>query len=177
MALTADQQAALEGVAGRALTPGEALALPSFVETRNDAGAAALLSVGRTKLVPRQITARGVRAVLPIVQAVRFLTLLRDIASADTAPAWLTTILTQMGVPEADQFAYMDTFASGHAWLLQEAGIDLGSPTTRGMLDIIAASDPAAFGASVATLKDLAVVDDPIPFGHVSDALNKLETR
>jgi hypothetical protein len=175
--MTPAQQSALAGLVGRALTAGEVSAIEPHLSVRNDVAIASILSTGRAVLIPRTITARGVRAAVPIVAAVRFLQLLRDLEGLAEAPAWLTAILTAMSVPEADRFAYLDTLGCAHAWLQQEAGIDLGSPTTRGMLDLLAASNPALYGTTVVTLKSLAERPDPILFPQVSDVLNKAEGR
>lgn len=172
--MTPAQQSALAGLVGRALTAGEVSAIEPHLAVRNDVAIAAILSTGRVSLFPRTITARGVRAAVPIVAAVRFLQLLRDLEGLTEAPAWLTAILTAMGVPEADRFAYLDTLGCAHAWLQQEAGVDLGSPTTRSMLDLLAASNPPLYGACVATLKSLAERSDPIPFALVSQKLNEV---
>jgi hypothetical protein len=168
------EQSALQGLVESELSAEELLALEPLVEARNDVGIATLLSAGRTRLVPRLITARGVRGALTVPQASRFLALLKDAAGATDLPAWLDVALRMIGVPAEDHPAYLDMFACAHEWL-QGNGLDLGDPTTRAGLDIIAASDPAKFGATVAILKAMAVVDDPIPFDHVSRALNKAQ--
>jgi hypothetical protein len=175
--MTPAQQTALQALVGRALTAGEVKQVDLLLPDRNDVAIAALLSIGRTRLVEHMIGARGVRTALPIVQAVEFLALLRDTAAANSIPEWLETLLTVMRVPAEQHFAYFDTMACAHDWLQQEAGIDLGAATTRAMLDMIAASDPSHFGASVAILKQLAERADPIPFTEVSRVLNVAEGR
>jgi hypothetical protein len=168
------EQSALQGLVERELSTEELVALEPLVEARNDVTIAALLSAGRKRLVSRLITARGVRSALTVPEASRFLTLLRDTAAATTVPAWLDVVLTLQGLPESDHSAYLDMFACAHEWL-QGAGIDLGDPTTRNGLTIIAESDRASFGGIVAKLLALAAVDDPIPFDQVSRALNKAQ--
>ena len=174
--MSPNEQTALEDVAGRALLVDEMAVLGPLVEVRNDVAIATLLSVGRTRLVSRTITARGVRGALSIPDAMRFLNLLRDTAESAGVPDWLINVLaTTTEVAVADYPAYRDTFACAHDWLQQAAGLDLGDPTTRAGLDLIAASDQEKFGATVATLKALAEHHDPIPFDRVSAALNKAQ--
>lgn len=173
--MNTSEQAALEGLAGRSLSADDVAALGPLVQARNDVEIAALLSAGRSVVMPRTVTARGIRAAVPIVAAVPFLALLREAAASSTVPAWLASALTAGGVPEEDYPAYLDTVACAHAWLQQEGGIDLGSSTTRAMLDLIAASDRSKFGATVTTLKALAERPAPIHFNEVSTVLNKAQ--
>jgi len=173
--LLAAQLAALSTLVDRPLTDVEVATLTALLDVRNDVATAALLSIGRARLVSRTITARGVRGALPIPDAARFLKLLSDTASAEAVPAWLDAVLTLQDVPESDHGAYLDTFACAHEWLQQAAGLDLGDRTTRAGLDLIAASNPDKFGVSVATLKAMAEVADPIPFDQVSRALNEAQ--
>lgn len=174
--MTPAQQSALEALAGRALTADQIVQIDALLPARNDVAIAAALSTGRTALFTHLITARGVRQALPVVQAVEFLTLLHDTATAATIPAWLTTVLTQAGVPVEQHFAYFDTIACAHDWL-QSDGIDLGSTAARGMLDLIAMNDPPRFTPAVATLKALGQRTDPIQFNDVSRVLNVAEGR
>lgn len=175
--MTPEQQSALEGLVGRALTAAELVALQPLVDARNDVAIAEVLSVGRKTLFFRSITTLGVRAALPIVAGSKFLKLLRELATATAVPDWLAGVLTSLGIPDDEHPAYLDTIASAHAGLQRDPGVDLGSDTARGMLDIIAASDPPALGAAVVTLKALAERDDPFHFDQVSVVLNKAERR
>src|SRR5438874_5994248 len=50
--MTPDQKAALEGLVGRSLTDEEVTNIQPLLDVRNDVAIAALLSVGKTKLVP-----------------------------------------------------------------------------------------------------------------------------
>lgn len=122
---------------------------------------AAILSVGRTQYVTTMITERGVRAALSVPAASQFIRLLKACAEATATPEWLAATLTAVGVAPALHQDYFDAIASAYGWLRQGAGIDIGSASARGMLDIIAASDPAKFGATSATLKALASVPHP----------------
>jgi hypothetical protein len=170
--MTLAQQSALEALAGRALTAAEVLQIDPLLAKRDDVGIAEVLSVGRKASVVRTIDERGVRAALPIVDAVAFLTLLRETAAASTMPTWLETMLVAMDVPAKQHLAYFDTLACAHGWLQKEAGLDLGAVTTRAMLDMIAASDPDRFGTSTAVLKAMGERDDPVHYTEVSNALN-----
>lgn len=172
--MTPEQQTALEGVAGRALTSVEIAALQPYLDVRNDVAIAQILSAGRIKIVEREVTYRGVRAVAGIVGGSRFKTFMQT--SATNEPAWLRPVLTAMGVDASDQDAYVETLASAHDWLSQEAGIDVGSKESRSMLDLIAANEPSLVDA-IAKIKALAETGDPIAFATVSNALNIAEGR
>lgn len=169
--MSPNQKAALEALLGRALTADEVTELTPHVNERHDAAVAEVLSRGRVKHVTREITERGIRAALPVVSASRFIRLLKEAAEASSVPVWLENTLTAMGVPADQHQDYADAFASAYGWLRQEAGLDIGSAATRGMLDVIAGSNPAEFGATVATIKALSEQPDPIHFNAVSDAL------
>lgn len=114
----------------------------------------------RVKVVEKMITERGVRAALPMADASRLIRLLKDAAESPGVPAWLGTVLTALHVPVEQHIDYAGAVASAYGWLRQDAGLDLGSPATRAMLDLIAASDPANFGATATTLKALAEIAD-----------------
>lgn len=175
--MTPQQQSALEGLVGRALAPGEITQLDILLPQRNDVAIAALLSVGRVKLHPRMITERGVRGTLSVIAAANLITLLREAADPANPPTWLPAVLGAAGVPQAAHYAYIDSMACAYTWLRQDAGIDVGSPAARGMLDLIALSDSTKFGASVTALKAIAEHPDPIEFNQVSDVLNVAEGR
>jgi hypothetical protein len=168
------QQAALEGLVGRPLLPGEITQIDQHIGIRNDVAIAGLLSVGRKKVITRTITERGVRAALPVAIGSRFIVAIK--AMQTTEPAWLAPLLAAMQVPAEDRQAYYETLSCAYGWLAQEAGLDIGSGKARDMLDLIAAGDPSQAPA-VSVIKALAEIDDPIPFSIVSDALNKVEGR
>jgi len=170
--MTPAEQSALQGLVGRELTAEELAALPALVEIRNDVAIAALLSPGRKRIASRMITARGVRAALTVPEASRFLALLKATAGATAVPEWLVNVLANTtDVQVADYPAYLDMFACAHEWL-QGDGLDLGDPTTRAGLALIAESDRAMFDGIVDKLLALAEVADPIPLNSVSFALN-----
>jgi len=132
---------------------------------------ASLISVNRTKLKETMITERGVRGAMDVSSASQFLRLLKQCAESTVTPEWLTPVLNSLGVPVAMHIDYADALASAHGWLRQGAGLDLGSAATRGMLDIIAASDTAKFGTAVSKLKSLAMTPDVVHFRDVAIAL------
>lgn len=152
----------------------EILARPdceAFVVAKDCHSIAALISVGRTTFKPTMITERGVRASLGVSAASQLIRLLKECSENPAVPDWLTTVLTAFSIPVQYHVDYAEALASAYGWLRQDAGIDIGSAATRGMLDIIAASNPSKYGASVATLKSLASVPNPVTFREVGTAL------
>lgn len=172
--MTPQQQAALEAGAGRALTAEDITVLDPLVAIRADGEIATHLSVGRVKVVSRMLSERGVRA-LPVLPRAR-LALLQTLKDAQSAqPAWLPTVLTAAGIPAADHPAIADDLASAYPWLQQDAGLDVGNPSVRAMLDLIAIGVPAAASACAA-LKALGEAADPLPHAAISDALEALKS-
>ena len=121
------------------------------------------------KARPCQLSERGVRSALPIVQGALLIKTLRDLEAATAAPAWLSAVLGALKVPADQQWAYFDTLQCGHAWLRAE-GLDVGVQRTRDMLDVLAAGVPELAEAA-ATLKALGLQPDPITPDQVSRAL------
>ena len=158
--MTPDQQAAIESVAGQALTAGELVAIDSLLAARNDVQIAAIISAGRVRVVSHLIGERGILDVLGPVAGDAFLAALEAI-TADNLPVPLQP--------------YFGALRRGIAWLKTD-GLDVGSATTRGLLDSLAAAGVVA-PESVASIKDLAERPDPIHYNHVSDALNIAEGR
>lgn len=173
--MTPAQKAALEGIVGRSLTDDEVAAIEPHLAIRNDVAIAQVLSQGRVKIVPHMITERGVRNCgMGIVATSRFLKMLKSLEGV--TPDWLPVLLTQVGVPTDEHEDYAETLASAYGWLGQEAGIDVGTPTARQMLDLLA-NAPGDHALMVAAIKALAEEPDPVNFNDVSDALNKAEGR
>jgi len=159
--MTPEQQAAIESAAGRALTAGELVAIDSLLAARNDVQIAAIISAGRVRVVSHLIGERGILDVLGPVAGDAFLTALEAIVTADNLPAALQP--------------YFGAIRRGVAWLKTD-GLDVGSATTRSLLDSLAAAGIVA-PESVASIKALAERPDPINYNHVSDALNIAEGR
>jgi hypothetical protein len=179
--MTPAQKAALEALAGRALSADQIAAINPLLPVRNDVAIAAALSVGRRALISHKVSARGIREALTVSQAGRLLRLFKSTADAyvtdpTIVPAWLTAVLDKANVPVDEHLDYFDMAACAHEWL-QGDGIDMGATKPRSFLDLIALSDPATFGTTVTTLKSLGECDDPIPFNKVSDVLNVAEGR
>lgn len=121
------------------------------------------------RIVPATISERGVR-ILPVAPRHRF-ALLRVLRQAEQAPpAWLSPALTAAGVPPEDHEAIADDLACAHRWLLQEAGIDVGTAAVRSLLDLIAQAVPDAAPACDAA-KALAEQDDAVSEWDVRVAL------
>lgn len=178
--MTPAQKTALEGLVGRSLTSPEIESIEPHLASRNDVAIAQVLSTGRVKYQTKMISERGVRAALSIPAGSALMRLFRE-ADADIAngviPAWLPPVLNAMSVPAEMHEDFAEAIGSAYRWLVQDAGLDIGSPASRQMLDLIAASNPAKFGATVAIIKGLAGAADPINFNSVSDALNVAEGR
>lgn len=155
--MTPAQQSALETVAGRALTADEIVAIDALLADRNDIQIAAILSAGRVTLTPHEMGERGVLDVLGPVDGDVFLSALESITIADDLPPPLRPLF--------------GAIHRGVAWL-KTSGLDVGSTTTRAMLDGL-----AAFGklntAHVAAIKATAERPDPIFPSAISDALNE----
>lgn len=134
-----------------------------------DRAIAGILSVNRTRPQTHLITERGVRESLPIVSGATFLKVLRELSESETAPAWLPTVLTGIGVPTEDQWAYHDALRCGWTWLRAD-GLDLSAVKVRQLLDLIVAGHNELASAATA-LKALGQVPDPVSPDNVSLAL------
>lgn len=117
---------------------------------------ARIRSIGRVVRASKTLTERGVRAMVPIAAGSQFIRLLKEASETVGVPGWLAGVLGAMGVPADGHQDYADAIASAYGWLRQDSGIDISAAATRGMLDLIAASNPAKFGATVALIKSLA---------------------
>jgi len=159
--MTPAQQTALEAVAGRALTPGEIVAIDALLPVRNDVQIAAILSAGRVTLTPHEIGERGILDVLGPVAGDAFLSALESITGADQLPAPLQP--------------FYGAIRRGVAWL-KTNGLDIGSPTTRALLDSLA-NFGIVDGTAVTAIKARAEQPDPIHYNAISDALNVAEGR
>ena len=150
------QQTALETLVGRALTTEEISAIDPLLADRNDGAIACLLSQGRTKLVQHMIGERGVIDKLGPVAGDAFLTALESIQAESDLPAAMQPCF--------------GAIKRGAAWLKTDAGLDVGSATLRGLLDALVSAGKLD-ATSVATIKALAVQDDPVTSQQVTHAL------
>lgn len=175
--MTPEQKAALETLIGRALTAPEITAIDGHLPAGNAAAIAAVLGLGPPRIVPRPVSTQGVRGALGDVEGERFvraLLALQEAAKTDAVPAWLTAVLTSMQRPADTHALTLGTLGAALGMLGTDKGIDVGDPTTRAMLDLLAAGQQAggpAVADACAALKALAVRRDPIDHLDVSRAL------
>lgn len=160
--MTPEQQAELRAQARANEACAEPLARRDLEEL------ARILSIGRVCLVPRPITERGIRDVLGPVHGARFMRLLQELSAG--AAEWLPGVLTAAGIPADEHADYADTFACAHSWVLDAAGLDIGTETVQQMLGLLAGA-PGDYAASVEKLKDCAKVADPLTPLMVAEAL------
>ena len=148
--MTQAQQAALEAVAGRALTGAEIAAIDPLLPSRNDVAIANILSAGRVKTQPTPI---GIGTVLAVMapSGGEFLNALESMGATDANVKWALKMIEQQ------------TF-------------DVGHPVTRAQLESFAVAAPT-MAAAVGALLAVAEVADPIHYNAVSDALNIAEGR
>lgn len=140
---------------------------------RDDEAIAKVLSRGRTRVVSRNITERGVRT-LPVAPRHRHALLQVFVDAAAATPAWLLPTLTGMNVPQADQVALADDLSSALRWLRNPDGLDVGSSAARNMLDLIAIAVADAAPACAAA-KAWATEPAPVTAREVTVLLNTLE--
>lgn len=159
--MNAAQQAALEAVVERSLTPAEIIAIDQLLPLRNDVEIAAILSADRFIYVPHEIGERGIIDALGPVAGDAFLSALEAINSADLLPLPLQP--------------YFGALRRGVAWLKTD-GLDIGAKTTRDLLAALAAAG-IVDAAAVAVLEAIPRRDNPLHFNVVSDALNIAEGR
>jgi len=145
--MTPAQQSALETIAGRALTPGELVAIDALLEVRDDVQIANIISAGRTRIVPTPI---GIGTVLAVMapSGGDFLNSLDTLGATDANVKWSLK-------------------------MIEQATFDVGHPITREQLQAFAVAQPALADA-IGALLAVAQQPDPIPFTKVSDALNKV---
>lgn len=148
--MTPEQQSALEGVAGRALTPEEASQIDALLPHRDDVAIAALLSVGRRRLQHKPI---GYGTILEILGA--------------QGGAFIDTLVS-LGTEDRNVHWGMEPLSRGE--------FDIGLAPAQYQLGILAGSLPQ-FADGIASLQALGYVPDPLNFNAVSDALNVAEGR
>lgn len=159
--MTPAQQSALETVAGRPLSPVEIVAIEPYLLARNDVQIAAILSAGRVRLIPNEIGERGILGVLGPIDGDAFLSALEAITTPEALPAPIRP--------------YFGAIRRGVGWL-KTNGLDVGSPTTRALLDALAAGGIVS-AAAVEAIKAKGEQADPYHYNTISDALNIAEGR
>ena len=148
--MTPAQQAALEALAGRALSAEEQAEIDALLPGRDDVRIAAILSVGRVRVVPTRI---GIGTILAVMAPAGgdFLNALESLAPADSNVKWALK-------------------------LIEQSSLDIGMAVTRAQLQDFAGRVPA-LAAGIAALLAVAEEADPIHYNAVSDALNAAEGR
>ena len=161
--MTEAQQAALEALAGRALTAGEVEQIDALLPDRRDDLIAGILSEGRTEVFSRMTSARGVAEFFPGGPIGAEVVLMKLEGARDAMLA--------SGDPEQQVFGSLLRRQLG---FLAGEGLDFGSAALRGMLDQFAALGILT-ADEVAGLKNIAVRPAPIGTAQVSNVLNALE--
>lgn len=133
----------------------------ALVAARNDAGIAAALSVGRTRVRTRMITERGVISILGPIEGEVLLQGLEQFAAA-TLPVEHPLAAHHAGIRRII------------GWLRPPSeGVDIGDPLTAQLLQTLAdIGTPGITSSRVAALLAAAREDDPISVDAVSAALN-----
>lgn len=159
--MTEAQRAALEALIGRALTEQELAAIEPYIsdpDNRNDVAIAAVLSQGRTKIVPHLMTDRGVIGALGTIDGEAFIVALESVVATDL-PEEHPLKPHQAGIKRM------------LAWLERDPGLDIGSPRTQALLAMM--GQGGALDEDLAlTVARLAERPDPLSVSAVSDALN-----
>lgn len=148
--MTPEQQAALEALAGRALSASDVAQINPLLPDRHDVEIAAVLSVGRVKVQSKEI---GIGTIL--------------MALAPYGGQFLDG-LTELGQTDRNVYWSME--------LLKAGTFDIGLSGTRAQLNALVQENPAladGLSALLATAETL----DPIDSRLVSDALNAAEGR
>lgn len=147
--MTAAQLTALQALVGRDLTADEAAQVDAFIAAdRNDAGVAALLSLGRTRQAD---TAIGIGDILDV---------LRGVGSG--GGAFLDT-LQALGQQDRDlHYVYV---------LLESGRLHINRPSVRAGMQQLAQAVPS-LAPQIEALTHLGIEPDPLTVGQVSDALN-----
>lgn len=157
-----NQQLALEGLIGRALTVEEVSILTPHVATRSDGLIASILSIGRTEVYNRMTSSRGVAELYsggPVAAEI----VLMKLEGASAA-------LLQ-SAQQADKV--LGSLLKRQLGFLAGEGLDFGSAALRAMLDSFAPSILTL--EEVAALKAIATRPAPISANAVSSALNAVE--
>lgn len=150
--MTPAQKAALESVAGRALTVQEVEQITPLLadDNRNDVAISTILSAGRMRSVPTEI---GIGTVLATL--------------GDGAGAWLDAI-TAVGEVNRDVFWALK--------LLDRGALRVDMAATRQQMQALAQAVPD-LAAGIDALLTLGMEPDPLPVVDVSHALNVAEGR
>jgi hypothetical protein len=128
-------------------------------------------------VVAHPISMQGLRGALGDVEGERFVRALRALKTAsqtDAVPEWLTTVLTSIGRPADTHALTLGTIGAAVDMLGTDKGIDVGDPTTRGLIDLLAAGQAVGgpvTAAACTTIKALAHRPRVVTAADVSVAL------
>lgn len=154
--MTGAEQAALEALAGRVMTPEEIEQIDGWLPDRRDDLIAALLSVGRTRLVSHFASERGILDRYP------------------DGPVAADALLTKIEAFAQTAHPLAGIVKRAVKFLGQPEGIDLGSHGVQLMLGELASGNVITTDER-AGLIAMATQPDPITTNQVSDALNKAQ--
>ena len=147
--MTPSQQAALESVAGKSLTPEQIAAIEPYLADRNDVAIASLLP-DKVTIVSTPI---GIGTILAVLapNGGAFLDALEAAGASDPNVKWALK-------------------------LIEQSNFDVGMGATRAQMVAFAQATPA-FADGIAMLLATAEHSEPIHYNAVSDALNIAEGR
>lgn len=157
--MTPAQQAALEGVVGRVLTPGEVEQLDQLLDpdNRNDVQIAEILSADRFAYRDTRKVAIGIIGAYPL------------------GPIAADEVLGKLEAHAAADLPLARLVGRALKALDAEPGLNLGDPATQAMLDALV---PGVITADeAAALKSISRSADPVDVSDVSRALNLAEGR
>lgn len=147
--MTPAQQAALESISGKALTPEQIAAIEPYLADRNDVAIAALLPP-KVTLVSTPI---GIGTILATL--------------APNGGAFLDTL---------ESLGQTDSNVKWALKLIEQSNFDVGMAATRAQMQAFALAAPS-FADGIAALLATAEHSEPIHYNAVSDALNIAEGR
>ena len=147
--MTPAQQAALESISGKALTPEQIAAIEPYLADRNDVSIAALLPP-KVSIVSTPI---GIGTILATLapNGGAFLDALESAGTSDPNVKWALK-------------------------LIEQSNFDVGMAATRAQMAAFAQAAPA-FADGIAALLATAERSEPLHYNAVSDALNVAEGR
>lgn len=154
--MTPNERDALQELVERTLTEEEEAAIDAALPQRRDDVIAALLSLGRVKVVSHLASERGVLERYP------------------AGPLAADEMLAALESFAAGQHALSRIVGRALRFLGQPEGLDIGSPATQVLLVQLVEAG-ALTEAQRAALVQMATVPDPITTNQVSDALNRAQ--
>lgn len=157
--MTPQQQAALEALAGRALTQAEVEQITPLVASWSIGPIAAILSAGRTAVVSRMTSARGLAEFMP-----------GGPLAAETVLLKLESARDSMIVSSDAQQRVLGSLLRRQLGFLAGEGLDFGSAPLRLMLDQFAALGVLTT-QEVSGLKSIATRPAPLTDTQVETAL------